>query len=268
MSDDTKPTNPKQTVGNKKVPMSVLSMQVLGEMAVGMYEGDRKYGRHNYRVSGVLASTYFDACLRHLMDWWEGQDIDPLSGLNHITKLMTSAHVLRDAMMQEMWVDDRPPRVRDPQWLAKLNVKVEEIIAKFPERKEPFTQAAASSVTTPVDATRHRRCVHCSADFAIDLPVDTSELTHIYCSSKCAVAGEALRETAQVSPPQRTFCPRCSVRLDNDGVCRSSWKCKPQDSQQYREQLTVMRQISDKRVAMEIMEEAWRMHDNFMKHNR
>jgi hypothetical protein len=188
MSNDSKPTNPKQSVGNKKMPMSCLSMQVISEMAVGMYEGDRKYGRHNYRVSGVLASTYFDACMRHLMAWWEGEDIDPVSGLSHITKLMTSAHVLRDAMMQNMWTDDRPPRVLNPDWLEEHNTKVEGIIAKFPERKPPCVQVMAppaSDLLRGIVETEDPTCLQCQRTFKKDPDKGLDYVTNKYCSSVC-----------------------------------------------------------------------------------
>lgn len=137
---DTKPTNPKDAVGIKKMPMSVLSMQVIGEMGVGMMEGALKYGRHNWRKTGVRASVYFDGGMRHFMDWFEGQDIDPASGLNHITKLLTDLHVLRDSMLQGNWVDDRPPRATQPDWLEQLNAKAAALINKYPNPKEAITQ--------------------------------------------------------------------------------------------------------------------------------
>lgn len=74
-----------------------------------MLEGTAKYGRHNYRAIGVRGSVYYDATMRHLFSWWEGEDIDPDSGLSHVTKAICSLVVLRDAMMQGKFTDDRPP---------------------------------------------------------------------------------------------------------------------------------------------------------------
>ena len=64
-----KDTNPKDAVGTRKAPMSTLPMQVSFEVGVAMLEGARKYGRHNYRATGVMASVYFDAAIRHLAAW-------------------------------------------------------------------------------------------------------------------------------------------------------------------------------------------------------
>ncbi|MCY0910861.1 dATP/dGTP diphosphohydrolase domain-containing protein [Massilia antarctica] len=106
----SKPTNPKDAIGVKKAPLSVVPMGVVAEIGVAMLEGASKYGRHNYRAMGVRSSVYFDATMRHLIDWWEGEDMDPESGMSHITKALSSLTVLRDAQMQGMCTDDRPPR--------------------------------------------------------------------------------------------------------------------------------------------------------------
>lgn len=73
----SKPTNPKDAFGIKKASLSCVSSPVLMELGIAMQEGACKYGRHNYRVIGVRGSVYYDATLRHLMSWWEGEDIDP-----------------------------------------------------------------------------------------------------------------------------------------------------------------------------------------------
>lgn len=103
------PTNPKDAVGIRKAPLSVVPMGVVAEVGVAMLEGAAKYGRHNYRATPIRASVYFDATQRHLIDWWEGVNIDPDSGMSHITKAIASLTVLRDAQMQGMCIDDRPP---------------------------------------------------------------------------------------------------------------------------------------------------------------
>jgi len=135
----SKDTNPKDAVGIKKVPMSVVSAPVLMEIGLGMMEGARKYRRHNYRVAGVRASVYYDAAMRHLMSWWEGEDIDPDSGLSHVSKALSCLSVLRDSMIIGNWNDDRPPKHKDG-WLEEYNKKAEKIIDKYPEGLKPYTE--------------------------------------------------------------------------------------------------------------------------------
>ena len=134
-----KETNPKDRVGVKKAPLSTVSALVLLEVGLAMLEGARKYGRHNYRVVGVLSSVYYDAAMRHMMAWWEGEDNDPDSGISHVTKAIASLVVLRDAMIQGKLEDDRPPQACEV-WMAELNMKAAEIIERYPEAKEPHTK--------------------------------------------------------------------------------------------------------------------------------
>ncbi len=135
-----KPSNPKDAFGVKKVSLSYVPTPVLLEMALGMQDGGGKYGRHNFRVIGVRGSVYYDAAIRHLMAWWEGEDIDPDSGLSHITKAMTSLAVLRDAMIQGKFDDDRPPRSQ-AGWVAEMNTLAAEIVDRYPNFAAPYTEA-------------------------------------------------------------------------------------------------------------------------------
>lgn len=149
----SKPSNPKDILGVMKTPMSTLCAPVLMEMALGMYEGARKYGRHNYRVVGVLGSVYYDAAMRHLMAWFEGEDIDPDSGLHHVTKALSTLMVLRDAMIQDKFVDDRPPRTPDG-WLKLMDAKIKEIAAKYPDLVEPYTELNKDEPREPPEPTQ------------------------------------------------------------------------------------------------------------------
>lgn len=137
---EKKETNPKDSVGVKKVPLHVVSAPVMMEVGLAMLEGDRKYGGHNYRVAGVRASVYYDALMRHIMAWHEGEDIDIDSGLSHVTKALSTLFVLRDAMLNDMWTDDRPPKVKNQNWIRDYNKLAAEIIEKYPNPVTPFTE--------------------------------------------------------------------------------------------------------------------------------
>lgn len=140
---DTKPTNPKDTIGIRKAPMSTVSAPVMAEIGVAMLEGAAKYGRHNYRVVGVRASVYYDATMRHLFSWWEGEDTDPDSGLSHVTKALASLVVLRDAMLNGKCEDDRPPR--SAAFYPALNAKAAEILDKHADKTpKHYTEADRS----------------------------------------------------------------------------------------------------------------------------
>lgn len=157
-----KPSNPKDALGIRKVPFSTISMPVLAELGVAMLEGALKYGRHNYRAIGVRGSVYFDANVaRHQALWWEGEDEDPDTcevtiedtgvkngqgqfvipgtGLHHLTKAIAGLCVLRDAMIQDKFIDDRPPRTTKG-WQDRLNKIVEGLLKKYPTPVPPYVE--------------------------------------------------------------------------------------------------------------------------------
>jgi hypothetical protein len=138
---DTKPTNPKDVLAISKAPLSTLPTGPMYEVALAMLEGARKYGRHNYRVMGVRASVYYDAVMGHITAWWEGEDIDPGSGIHHLGKAMACLAVIRDGMMMENWIDDRPPRYPNGEKLMRNNPIVKTILEKYPDCIKPYTEA-------------------------------------------------------------------------------------------------------------------------------
>lgn len=134
----TKETNPKDAIGSSRLPYSHLPWRALTGAVLAMLEGALKYRRHNYRIAGVRASVYFDACQRHVISWWEGEDQDPDSGLCHIDKAIASLLILRDGMLQGNWQDDRPPRVES--FILEANEKAVRLIARVEDPQEPYTQ--------------------------------------------------------------------------------------------------------------------------------
>lgn len=126
------PENPKDTIGSRKLPLSTLPWAVLAEAAAGMGEGALKYGKHNYEVVGIRNSIYFDATMRHLIAWFLGEDIDPDSGLPHITKALTSLLVLRDAQIYNKVTDDRPPAC-PPEHLQQVKDLFASLIEGVPD---------------------------------------------------------------------------------------------------------------------------------------
>ena len=134
-----KDTNPKDAVGTKKIPYSLIPGNVLGELALAFLEGARKYGAYNWRVAGVRSSVYTDALKRHIESYINGEFIDSESGLCHIIKAMACLVILRDSQLAGNWVDDRPPAIKSG-WVQELNKKAEEIIDRYPNAKEPYTE--------------------------------------------------------------------------------------------------------------------------------
>ena len=136
---EIKPSNPKDIISIKKIPFNLIPKNVLAEVSLAFLEGSRKYRAYNWRVAGVRSSVYLDALDRHLGAWLNGEDIDPDSGLSHIVKAIACLIILRDSMMIGNLNDDRPPSLKNG-WVQELNKKAGEIIDKYPEGLEPYTE--------------------------------------------------------------------------------------------------------------------------------
>lgn len=144
-----KDSNPKDGIGATKAPLSTLSMPVIYEMALAMLDGACKYRRHNYRIAGVRLSVYYDAALRHINKWWEGEDLDLDyvneagetvigSGLPHLAHAMACLMIIRDGQLTGLATDDRPPETFAAGWLDEHSRKAAEIIAKYDGGKLPY----------------------------------------------------------------------------------------------------------------------------------
>lgn len=100
--------NPKTQYGMVKPGLQAVPPVALLEVGRVMANGASKYGLMNWRALPVSSSVYYDAAMRHLMAWWDGQDIDIESGLPHLAHVAANMCILLDAASGPWLVDDRP----------------------------------------------------------------------------------------------------------------------------------------------------------------
>lgn len=103
----TKPSNPKDALGSKKLPMHLWPTTATALGSIGMLNGMLKYGRSNFRAIGVRASIYYDAASRHLNAWFEGEDDDPDDGVPHLAAALSCLAIIVDAQAANKLTDDR-----------------------------------------------------------------------------------------------------------------------------------------------------------------
>ena len=129
-----KPSNPKDAIGSDKVPMHLWpkTASVLGAMA--LLDGALKYGRSNWRAVGIRASIYYDAIDRHMTAWFEGEDIDPDSGLPHMAHVLAGAAIIVDAIAADRFRDDRMIRGGHREIMERWSPSVIDLKAKHAER--------------------------------------------------------------------------------------------------------------------------------------
>src|ERR1700753_1576872 len=91
--DPPKPVNPKDGIGSTKLPLHLWPASATAHGSLALLNGALKYGRANWRGTEVRASVYVAACMRHLSEWLEGQNVDGDSGLPPVAQPRAS---LRD----------------------------------------------------------------------------------------------------------------------------------------------------------------------------
>lgn len=100
-------TNPKDVIGTDKLPLHLWPETATAMGCLGLLEGALKYGRSNWRHSGVRYSIYIDALRRHVNALFEGEDLDPDSGLPHLSHALACLAIIVDAQAADNLVDDR-----------------------------------------------------------------------------------------------------------------------------------------------------------------
>lgn len=121
--------NPKTVHGISKpgiegVPVAPLFM--VGEV---MRVGIRKYGLTNWRHDPVSASVYYNAAMRHIMSWWDGENNDFESQQSHLAHAVACLLILMDARLSDDLNDDRPSAGLTATYLASR--------ARYLEKQKP-----------------------------------------------------------------------------------------------------------------------------------
>jgi hypothetical protein len=111
--------NPKTRYGLAKPPIALIPMTALVEEACTFRLGAKKYGPANWREKAVPASVYVNAALRHILSWYDGQDLDPESGASHLAHARACMAILIDAASCDKLIDDRPSAGKGPDLCAE-----------------------------------------------------------------------------------------------------------------------------------------------------
>lgn len=99
--------DPKGEIGATKAPLGLIPTAALVPEAWALKQGADRYGLNNWRTTGVCASTYINAMLRHLTAWRDGEDNAEDSGVSHLGHIRANCAILLDAMACGTLVDDR-----------------------------------------------------------------------------------------------------------------------------------------------------------------
>lgn len=135
--DSTKLSNPKDAIGDTKVPLWLLSPIAKAQWAAAQFVGLVKYGAWNWRAAGVRSSTYLSAMQRHIDAYSSGEELDPADGTPHLGHIMACAAILIDASAAGELTDDRPPSVSLRPAYAEVEAQMANTRALYADRPAP-----------------------------------------------------------------------------------------------------------------------------------
>ena len=102
------PRNPKDIIGETKVPLWLIPPASSIYEALALGNGAKKYGPFNWREMMIQYSVYHSAIRRHLDAFLDGEDFAADSGLHHLAHAKAGLGIVIDALENGMLIDDRP----------------------------------------------------------------------------------------------------------------------------------------------------------------
>lgn len=125
----TKDTNPKDAIASDKIPLGLVPPLTAAYASLAHLNGALKYGKWNWRKSGVRASVYIDAVKRHIEKWEHGEELDE-DGVPHLGSIIADTGIVIDARACGKLNDDRPPRLG----LTAIFAELEKLVGALRER--------------------------------------------------------------------------------------------------------------------------------------
>jgi hypothetical protein len=138
-SVDGKPSNPKDAAATSRLDTTLFPMSAIALGAMGMTEGNCKYGGYNYRKAGVSVSTYIAALDRHKAKFYNGEWADKKSKVPHLGSMLSCIAIIVDGFVQGNIVDDRPPAQDIDSLLTEAEAIVKHLQKLYPNGPKRIT---------------------------------------------------------------------------------------------------------------------------------
>lgn len=101
-------TNVKTAAAINKARTAAIPPIAIMAMGAAMQNGADKYLPFNWRDTEVTATVFYNAMMRHLLEWYSGERSASDSGIHHLAHLMAGAAIILDADYNGVFNDDRP----------------------------------------------------------------------------------------------------------------------------------------------------------------
>lgn len=154
-TQELKSSNPKDALGANKLPYHLWPQAATAMGSLGLMEGALKYGRNNWRVHGVLATTYGAAAKRHIDAWLEGEDRTTDSQNFHLSNALACLAIIVDAKANGKLIDDR-----NYSDTAKIGAFLAELTKEVPRLRTTFAGYAPHHYTIGDYGLETRNDVH------------------------------------------------------------------------------------------------------------
>lgn len=94
---------------DEKPKLQLIPTHALNEAARVFSFGASKYGENNWRsdISKYPWTRHYGSIMRHLTAWNDGEDLDPESGLSHLSHAMTQMMILLQVVKEAPQCDNR-----------------------------------------------------------------------------------------------------------------------------------------------------------------
>lgn len=113
--------NPKDVAGSKKPPLHLVPPVANIHECQVLQHGADKYTPFNWRQGPKISlSLYIGAMERHIAALKDGESVDPESGFMHLAHIRATTAILLDALSLGQVNDDRPPKGKASEVLARL----------------------------------------------------------------------------------------------------------------------------------------------------
>lgn len=93
----------------EKPPIALVPPECIEEIAHVFGMGAKKYGKYNWRHDAATTehSRTYSSIQRHLCAYWQGENIDPESGLSHLAHAASQLCILMIHTKDAPEMDDR-----------------------------------------------------------------------------------------------------------------------------------------------------------------
>lgn len=95
-----------------KLPMHLIPVSTEKAIAEVLQAGAKKYAERNWE-RGFNWSIPYACARRHLMKWWDGEDLDSETGLNHLKHALCNIAMLIEFLDTYKKGDDRPKKLQN-----------------------------------------------------------------------------------------------------------------------------------------------------------